>query len=216
MKSKYQNWLVCDVETGGLLSKDKKAVYDVALTEIALVAVNSNLEIVEQASWLIKPYKEGLIYEKGAEKASGISKQMCEEQGMELDLAFKEIKAFVARYKDGSSLPVVVGHNILKFDIFFLMNLFEYFKEDLGKYLCQDVEDTIKWSRYCWVESVNYQLGTCVANAGITLVNAHRALTDTVATAKLLIHFLKGMRGLNSNTKTTNGSTEKHRVSFEL
>jgi len=213
MKSPYSNFAVVDVETGGLPGKEKKAVYDIAITEIAFVIVDENLEIVERKSWLIAPYKEGLTYDKGAEIASGISRQMCEERGMNLVVAVREMIVILKKYKIGASLPVMLGHNFLKFDAEFMINMFQFCKEDLFKYVCADAEDTIKWSRLCWTESNNYKLGTCAQNAGITLKDAHRAGTDTEATALLWIHFMKSLRGQNISTMEP---PKRFRVTFEL
>jgi DNA polymerase III alpha subunit (gram-positive type) len=214
VESKYQNYISCDVETGNLLSKTKRAVFDVALTEIALVAINKDLEIVDQASWLIKPYSETAEYAKGAEIASGISKQMCEDQGRDIKEVCKEVIQFLKKYKSGSSLPVIFGHNFLAFDSYFVSNFFEYCGEDLMKCVNSEPEDTIKWARMCWQESVNYKLGTCCENAGITLKDAHRALTDTIATAKLFIHFMKNMRGVGVASSVAD--VKKFRHTFEI
>ena len=45
----------------------------------------------------------------------------------------------------------------------------------------------------------NYKLGTIVENLGITLENAHRALDDTVATAKAFIKLMQKKLKLNRN-----------------
>lgn len=199
MQSKFCNWISCDVETGGLLSKGKKAVFDVALTEIALVAINQDLEIVEKQSWLIKPYSDTAEYNKNAEIASGISKEMCEKDGKDIKEVMKEVIQFLKRHKDGSRLPVMLGHNFVAFDSAFIANFFEYCKEDFTKYIQDEPEDTIKWARICWTDSANYKLGTCCDNANVTLLNAHRALADAVATAELWVYFLKNLRGMGGN-----------------
>lgn len=215
MQSPFCNFIVIDVETGGLPNKTKKAVYDIALTEVAFVTVSSELEIIDQKAWLIKPYKEDLIYDKAAELASNISKQMCIDQGMDLLVAQKEMVSFLKKYKYGSRSPVVLGHNFIKFDADFMLNSFEFCKDDLMKYVSQEPEDTIKWSRLCWQESVNYKLGTCCENAGIQLIDAHRAMTDTLATAKLWIHFQKNLRG-QGQTSIKNNEVKSFRNGFEL
>ena len=214
IKSPYQNYIVTDCETGGLPGKTSAAFDDIALTEIAIVVVNSKLEQVEEFSWLIKPYKEDLIYSKGAEIASGISKEMCEKQGEDLQKVFLEIKQVFNKYKDGRSLPVILGHNFVNFDSNFFINMFRFFKDDLTKYVNNEPEDTIKWARLMWPESLNYKLGTCVERAGITLTNAHRALSDTKATAELWIHFMKNLRGLS--VTSVENQPKKFRESFEL
>ncbi len=216
MDSPYNSFVVVDVETGGLISQTKKAVVDVALTEIALVLVSKELEIIDQTSFLIKPYKEGLIYDKGAEEASGISREMCAEQGVELATAFKGVTDFLKKAKQGGKLPVILGHNFLKFDAFFIENLFEFCKEDMNKYMQGAPEDTIKWARLAWPQSNNYKLGTCCDNAGVTLKDAHRALTDTIATAHLWIYFMKRLRGEGQITANSEASSVTFRASFEL
>ena len=75
----YKNTIfVCDVETGGLPSALKKrAVHEVALTEIAFVVLdNVSLERVDKKSWLIKPYHSDLIYDPKAAEVSNITKEM--------------------------------------------------------------------------------------------------------------------------------------------
>ena len=218
MDSPYKNWISIDVETGDLISSTKRAVFDVALTEIALVSINQDLEIVDKASWLIKPYKEGLIYAKGAEIASGISKQMVEEQGYELSVVIKGVIDFFKKNKVGGKLPVVLGHNMIRFDAPFIINMFEFCKEDLSKYIQPKFEDTLEWGRMCWTTSNNYKLGTCCENAGITLVDAHRALTDATSTAALWIYFQKRLRGEGQVTisESITTTTKTFREQFQL
>ena len=213
MDSPYRNYLVIDTETGGLPKGDKKAVYDYALTEIAVVAVSQQLEIIDQTSWLIKPYKEDLLYEKKAEEVSGISQQMCINEGLDASEVHKYFLAMLKKHKVGSQLPVIVMHN-MRFDIPFLMNFFEFMKDDLTKYVKPEPEDTLKWARMCWPVSTNYKLGTCCENANITLQDAHRALTDTIATAKLWIYFQKNLRGVGQTSITK--ETPRFRDTFEL
>jgi len=215
MKSPYSNFVVIDVETGGLPNATKKAVFDVALTEVAFVAINKDLEIIDQKSWMIKPYSDKAEYSKGAEIASGISKQMCIDQGMDLKVAVQEMIIFLKKYKEGSSLPILLGHNFCTFDSNFMVNAFEFCKEDLLKYVNPDPEDTLKWGRLCWTESNNYKLGTCCQNAGITLKDAHRALTDTIATAELWIYFMKNLRGTGTSI-INEEAPKKFRHTFEL
>jgi len=214
MQSKYNKFISCDFETGGLPNSTMRAFYDIPITEIALVSISEDLKIEKSDSWLVKPYKEGLEYSKGAEIASGISKQMVEEQGENLEEVFKKILLFFKDCKTDSRLPVIFGHNFIKFDSAFMVNMFEYFKTDITKYLNPEAEDTLKWSRFMWKESVNYKLGTCCQNAGITLQDAHRAMSDTQATAELFIYFMKNLRGENFNKKEI--GTKKFRESFEI
>lgn len=254
MKSPINYYAVCDTETGGLLSKTKQAVFDVALTEIAFVIVNNEAEIVDKASWLIKPYSEDAEYGAVAAQVSGISKQMCEEQGTDIYQACNEIIAFLKKYRVGKNLPIVVGHNFQDFDTPFVQNLFEFCEQDICKSLkpikssyvateglsklCNnyskkdeelvvnlvaildkvqkiEVIDTLTECRKIWPESANYKLGTCCGRMGVELIDAHRALPDTISTAKLWGKILKNMRGVGSSEQ--GGPTlERYRDKFEM
>ena len=194
----YNNiYAICDTESGGLPKQLKKrATIEVALTEIALVMVsNPELEIIDKRSWLIKPYSKDLIYQDEAAKVSGITKQMCEAEGQDIEVVFKEMCDFVKKFKKGQRLPILVGHNLRAFDLEFIENLFEMFKIDPSKYFDESVEDTVEWMRKKFVEAASFNLFSCTNMAGIDHVEAHRALPDTIATAKLWIYLMKSLRG---------------------
>ena len=223
MDSKYGCYVICDTETTGIPTKSNRAFYEVGLTEVAFVLVNENLEITEKKSWLIKPYSDKVIWNIEAEKVSGISKSMCEKEGQDIQIVCKEMSEFLHKSRDKGKekgafrLPVLVGHNFLSFDLPFLVNAFEFCKLDLSKFVHTEVEDTMKWSRYTFQTSVNYKLGTCCENFGITLAEAHRALPDTIATAKLWIQLMKNLRGKNDNNSSNIDKKEKRfRHGFEL
>lgn len=192
---KYENvFIAVDTETGGLPSKLKKEpTIEVALTEIAFVSVdNETLQIKEKQSYLIKPYAEDLIYEKGAEIASGISKQMCEEQGHPIEEVHMHFKHFLESNKKGRNKPILVLHNA-PFDIPFLENLFKLFNDDLYEYI-ECVQDTLIWARMKWIEKPKFTLGAVAEYFGLDHVQAHRALPDTIITAQVWANMVKGLR----------------------
>lgn len=253
MKSPFQYFAVCDVETGGLISKTKQAVYDVALTEVAIVIVDANsLEIVDKDSWLIQPYDDNVEYNPQAAAVSGISKQMCEADGYPINDVCNKICGFLKQYKVGRNLPTMVGHNFRGFDQFFIANLFEYCQVDMSKVLncssenikaleelsgicknCKDEEivgsiisavdkmnklamfDTIEFARLLWPEAPNYKLGTCCNQVGVDLVEAHRALPDTIATAKFFIKMLKNLRGMGG-ARSSEKEEKRFRKGFQI
>lgn len=188
--------IVTDIETGGLPAKlKKKAVFDVALTEIAFVVIdNVSLEIIDQTSVLFRPYKHGLIYEDEAAKVSGISYEMLEDKGVVMDIAFNHIDKFLSKYIKGRNKPYLCGHNIQNFDLEFIVNLFDYNKRDISKYFDDFILDTLWLTRLALVENPKFNLAACCERFGIEHVQAHRALTDTVVTAKLMIEILKRLR----------------------
>lgn len=210
---KYNNvYVVCDVETGGLPDKLKKeATLEVALTELAFVSVDAeSLEIIDQKSWLFKPYKDDLIYQKEALTVSNISLELLEESGVEMSKAFKEIEQYLSYQKRGRNLPKLVGHNIKNFDLPFIENLFTLNKANVLKYFNGDVYDTLEWARDKWVEG-KFNLQTVCQRFGIEHVSAHRALSDTIVTAKVWIKFLKLLRAEQVTEKK-----DKFRDSFKF
>lgn len=198
---KYINrFVVMDTETGGLPSALKKqATIEVALTEVAMVVVdNESLEIITKDSWLIKPYDESLIYDKGAEIASGISKKMCEKDGIDVEEVYNNIKKILVKNKLGKDKPIIIFHN-MSFDIPFIENLFKLFNDDIYKWIDR-FEDTIQWSRLKFVEKPGFKLGDVANYFSLDLVQAHRALPDTVVTAQIWIKLIKSLRNSESES----------------
>lgn len=191
---KYNNRFVAiDTETGGLPNKNKVATIDVALTEIAMVsACSESLEILDKVSWLIQPYDPDLEYNPRAAEVSGINKQLCEQEGLDIETVYKNSSKFLKSNKVGSKKPIVIMQN-KSFDIPFLENLFSIFKDDFNKYV-ERFEDTLHWSRVKFVELPNFKLGTIANESGIELTEAHRALPDTISTMKIWLHFIKCLR----------------------
>lgn len=215
----YKNIIIaCDVETGGLPSSLKKeATLEVALTEIAFVAIDLvTLEIVDKASWLIKPYSDDLIYDPQAAIASNITKEMCIKQGEDIGDVFKQIKAFLKKNKVGSKKQYLAGQNFIKFDFDFVKNLFVLHKEDIGKYFDEFIIDTMNWSRLRWPEEGKHNLDIITQRCELEHTQAHRALPDTVITAKVVIQFLKNLRGEGIATKGEVKEEVRFRDTFEF
>jgi DNA polymerase-3 subunit alpha (Gram-positive type) len=211
---KYNHrFLVLDTETGGLLSKGKEATIDIALTEIGVVVVDSeSLEIINEHSWLIKPYDDGLIYSAGAEKASGISKKMCEDNGIELELAYTSFVKVLKDNKIGRNAPILIIQNNL-FDMPFFNNLFAVFNDDFENYYDR-VEDTLDWARLKFIEKPDFKLGSIAEYLNLDHVEAHRALPDARITARVWISFVKSLRSLNE--LPTQENKEKFREKFKF
>lgn len=205
--AKYNNrFIALDTETGGLPKKGQMATIDIALTEVALVTVeNEKLEIISQGSWLITPYDDNLIYDKGAEKVSGISKEMCKKEGLPIEEVYQNIKGVLEKNKLGRNKPILIMQN-KSFDTPFIENLFKIFGDDLYKYI-ERIEDTLHFARYKWIEKPKFNLGSIAEYCELDLVQAHRALPDTIVTAKIWIHFMKSLRGENQ-------SIQKEEVKF--
>jgi len=216
MYSPYQYFFVSDTETGGLISAKKKAFDGIALTEVAIVVVDQDLNEVEEHCWLIKPYKDDLIFEPGAQKVSGISRKMCEKEGQDVEKVMKEIIALAKKYTSNKKKPIFVGQNFRRFDLPFFENMFIFFKKKFTTYFSPDVLDTMDFGRLYKPEAVGYSLGENCKSAGFTFEDAHRALPDTKATSRLWIHYMKNLRGLNSGAGKKVKKVKKYRKKFQM
>ncbi len=213
---KYNNrFLVSDTETGGLFSAKKIATIDVALTEIAVIAVdNEKLEIVGKNSWLLKPYDAGLEYNPRAAEVSGINKEMCEREGIDIEIVHKEFVKVLKDNKVGGKKPIFIFHN-KKFDIEFIKNFFLIFKDDFFKYVDR-IEDTLEYARLKFIEKPNFKLGSVAEYCGVDLVEAHRAEVDAISTAKIWIHFMKSLRGAGSQQTNESQSVKRIRDDYKF
>lgn len=195
-KSKWQDYIVYDTETGGLPSKVKPAFTNVALTEVALVYVNPELEIIAKTSFLLKPhYKEDLEYHPRAMQVSHLTLDILEKEGITLEEAWDIFTDFINSYQTTKTKPIMVGHNIDKFDNAFMENWALFMKSDLYKYVNKRTEDTLDWGHRVFPEAPDYKLGTMCDQFGVELTEAHRALPDTIANAELWIKMMQNLRG---------------------
>ena len=195
VKARIQSYAVTDVETGGLLDKGKLAFIDVALTEVAFVIVSPELDIVEKYSSLIKPYLSTAEYGVKAAEVSGITKEDCIKEGKPPKEVVEDIIELATTLKVGKAKPVLVGHNLREYDSYFLENLFIFCGKNLYDYFQPILIDTLEESWKLFPEAPDYKLGTMCGQFGIELVEAHRALPDTISNAELWIAMLKRLRG---------------------
>lgn len=185
------NFIVIDCETGGL-SADKNP-----LTEIALVILDYQLNVIKEYETLIKPYGNLVIGREALE----VTKLTIEEinSGKEPKQVVTELIDIFKSLKVGKfSKPILVGHNLEKFDIKFISKLFEFHNKNVFDYVEEHMEDTMWISREKWgheESGPDFKLTTCCNRAGIELVDAHRALPDTRSTAQLFVHLMKSLRG---------------------
>jgi len=213
-----QPFFVIDTETGGLPSNLKKeATLEVALTEIAVVVVsNENLEIIDKASWLIKPYADDLIFDPYAAKVSGIDRKMCETQGVPITKAFEDFKGLIKAHVKGKKKPYLVGQNLIDFDYDFINNFLLLHKTSIDGLFSSELKDTMIISREKWPSERKHNLGAICERLGIPYVQAHRALPDTEMTAKVFIEFMKLLRGEYVVQAKSNENEIKERIRFEL
>ena len=163
-----------DFETTGL----KADWYEII--EIGAVKVVKG-EIVDTYSTLVKAYKK--ISEKITE-ITGITSDTVAD-ATEISMAILELKEFIEGYD-------LVGHNVL-FDMKFLdLNL-----ERIGKGISCKIYDTLALSRKYFKGMDSYKLIELSRVFNIGHSDAHRALSDAEATAKLYMECFK--EGKNGN-----------------
>jgi DNA polymerase III alpha subunit (gram-positive type) len=206
MNTPIEIYFTYDLETSGLSAK-KNAICEIAISPMD----NELIDLPEYHSGIIKPYDNREISD-GALEHNGITRQQLAE-GRESSEVFKELIDYIKSFRKTAAKIILCGHNILKFDNPFLEDFFSFHKKDLYKYVTdKDHIDTMWWARKAWNESVNYKLGTCCSNAGIELVDAHRAISDTRANKNLVKYFLKNLRGEGQLIK----EEIKHREGFQF
>lgn len=201
------NFVVFDLETGGL-SATKHAI-----VEVCFQSFDSDLKDGEEFTSLVKPYGEYEITPQ-ALQANGLSLDQI-MGGQDAKDVVLQIESYFKSKKIGREKPILCGHNIIRFDIPFLIELFKFYKKDFLELINKDFTlDTMWWGRILWRESLDYKLGTCCENAGITLMNAHRANSDTTANKELVKFFLKNLRGDGIKQQTT--ETKRFREVFQF
>lgn len=184
-----------DCETGGLKPANNP------LLEIGASAMNFDLEDIGDYDSLIKTYDPSKKIEQQALVANGLTLYDI-EKGKDSKVVIEEFSNYLKSKKSGKNLPLICFHNA-DFDIGFLVEFFAFHKKDFSEFVNTDfILDTLWISRLKYKESTNYKLGTCCENAGVTLVNAHRAMTDVYATKELLKTYIRCLR-------SEGGSNEK-------
>ncbi len=163
-----KEFVVFDLETTGF----DPTMCDII--EIGAVKLKDG-KIVESFTTLLKPRKS-------------IPQEITELTGISDDMvvfapSFSEVVADFYKFTRGATM---VAHNA-NFDIPFL----RYHASNLRYNFDNEVKDTLAMARAMVKGVKNYKLKTLTEHFNIILVDAHRALNDTVATAKVFIELCK-------------------------
>lgn len=166
MNFKTAKYTVVDVETTGNVNQGR-------MTEICIITIENNI-ITDVYSSLINPQEN---IPRNIIALTGITNEIVADAPK-----FKEIAATIQqKTKDA----IFVAHNV-NFDFGFLKKEFEFLGEKFSrKKLC-----TVRLSRKLLPGLPSYSLGRLCRSVGISLENAHRAETDTRATATLFLKVL--------------------------
>ena len=168
-------YVVCDVETTGL-----SPVYN-RITEISLIKIQDG-EITDKFSTLINPKQHiprEITYLTGISNEDVIDKP-----------AFDEIAPKIIKFLEdiNSENIIFVGHNV-SFDYKFVSESFKRMNEPV--YLNIKTLCTCKLARRLLSQLKSKSLGNVAEYLGFKMDRKHRALDDTIATAKILLHFFE-------------------------
>ena len=164
-------WIVFDTETTGLNAAEKTII------EIAAVKMKGR-EIIDEWTELIDP---GVEFSAKITELTHITNEMVRGK-RKLAEVLADFRAFVG---DG----VLVAHNA-EFDLGFLKASAK--RLDLEPWTNVSL-DTLSLARKLYPHEKAYRLGSLAKKFDVDLINAHRALDDTVALAKIYQHMLKEM-----------------------
>lgn len=168
-----------DTETGGF------SITKNGICEIAIVAVDRDLNYLDTFHCLIKPYTraddsdELVSYKDDAMAVNGITVEKLIDFGVEVEVAVEEMYNFIIKH----GIVEIIGHNSKVFDVPRIKYLLERFMSiDLSLLINED--DTMKIAK----ERLNlpsYKLGCLCDHFGIVNINAHSAIGDALATLEL-------------------------------
>lgn len=167
----YNNYVVFDIETTGLSSRNDK------ITEIGAVKIIDGI-IVDSFSHLINPEKE---IPQVVVELTGISNSLVENE--------PTIEEVIPKFYEFSKDSVLVAHNA-KFDISFIRR--EYKNNNLE--FNHPILDTLVLARATMTHMKRFNLGTLCKNLGVSLVGAHRAVNDAEATAEVFIKLIEKIK----------------------
>lgn len=223
MSKKINCYLLLDFETGGLDYKKNP------ICEFGCLGINGvNLEEVLRYDNIVKPYDDSLVYEEQAVKIHGLSKEICERDGIGLKQLVEDICLVIEEtnvYKSKIAKPIVVGHNVT-FDIPFLQDAFLRAGIDISQYLSGywykdeyvlHYEDTMHLAKQADAhkdDKLKYSNEECCKRNNIELSDAHRALNDVISTTDLFRYYISKLR--SNGAGTVSDGSGKVRKTFKI
>ena len=165
---------VFDLETTGLI--DNGVIPNIV--EIAGVRIE-NGEIVSEFSTLVDPE---MHIPEAATNTNHITDDMVEDAPL--------IKDVIGPFLKFAHNTILVGHNIARFDI----PIVEHFAKECGYRFDFKILDTLQMAQQSGIELKSYSLASCINHFNLQNENAHRALSDTIANAKLFMKLANYMK----------------------
>lgn len=165
-------YVVFDVETTGLNAAEHTII------EIAAVKMKG-LEIVDQWSELVDPQ---LAIGPKTTEITGITNEMLRGKDT--------LETVLPKFKEFAGNAILVAHNA-EFDRGFINACAKRIGMETWS---NPFLDTLPLARMMYKDMRTYRLGSLTKRFNVDLVNAHRALDDTVALAQVFQYMLKDIR----------------------
>lgn len=190
-------YVVYDLETGGM-SEIKNPIMEIAMVPVIYDKQNKCYKKDEEniLSGLVKKYKN-LIIEETAMKINGITLEDLKKNGNDIKDVLEAIKDLAKELNPTGKdklKPILVGHNIMKFDNRFLQKAFRFYNDNLYNYFSEACIDTYTLSLPMFAgneQIMDHTLGNIIAYTGIEKRKAHRSLDDALMNADLFIAITK-------------------------
>ena len=184
-----EGYLIPDVEPN-VQAPDTYVVFDIettgftpgadAITEIAAVKVKDG-KCIDEFSTFVNPERS---IPKDVQELTHITPDMVKDA--------PKIEEALRGFLEFSNNCTIVAHNA-RFDTSFI----NYFADKCGLDKPKYIIDTLAISREMFEGYENHKLGTIAENLGVELENAHRAINDARATAKVFIKMCEVVESKN-------------------
>ena len=163
------DFVVFDLETTGIDYKNNKII------EIGAVKIRKG-EIIEQFSTFVNPQ---MHINDEASKVNNIYDDMVASAP-----TYEQVIPDFFKFCENA---ILVGHNLIGFDLPFL----NYYAKKIGYEFKNKAEDTMEMSRKYLGQLKHVKLSNVCDFLGVSLIGAHRAVNDTIATAKVFIKLIE-------------------------
>lgn len=204
------NYIGFDFETGGWTA-DKNPI-----TQVAMVAIDGDtLKEIERMEFYVKPYDNLIISQKALDatglKLTDINKGLAKKDAVNTMIAFakKTSKSNAVQHR-----PILFAHNA-DFDEQFMTYIFNSCNKDWKDTFNKRIVCTQQMSKMQTGKNVKLTLGECCKRMGIPLVDAHKAMNDTLAMVELFRKYTMAMRG-GTVTETKEETKKKQKPKFKF
>lgn len=217
-------YTILDFETSGYDPSEKKSSsHKVMITQVACVVVSGDkLEELDRYESYVLPYDSKLEWQEGAEKITGITKQMLYDKGKHIKAVFKEMSELISKHSTNNQKTTLVGQNI-PFDIDFLVRGYEIAGGDIYKtWNCTTINgmpipqfiDLMDLAKLDVQSLKSYNLESICEHYGVEYLDGHDAMNDVLITLeafKAIVHKLR-----NNEAGVGSVKQESPRKTFEF